>query len=234
MSKENLKEYFRHDYHARDHLKFKQMRMDLGLEGMGVYWCLIEMLYEEGGTINLCDCNAIAYDLHISEELLKKVISVYNLFEINEKSFSSKKVIERLTDRTKKSISASKSAKKKWKLFHAKAMRSQSERNAIIEENRIEENRRDNTKEVAVAPPAKSLDERKAEFYAKLVPYSGKYSKDVLRDFYDYWSESNENGKKMLCEMKKTFHIPGRLATWKKRESGFKRKTTTSNSGKLQ
>lgn len=243
MAKENLKEYFRHDYHARDHLKFKQLRMKLGLEGMGIYWCLVEMLYEEGGTIDSTHYDSIAYDLRINKELLIKVIQDYNLFECDAEKFSSKKVVKRLKERSEKSKKAAKAIKLRWNRLKAKdtnVLQTNNDRNTIIEENRIEENRIeennkiDNNNKVAFAPPAKSLDERKNEFYAKLVPFTGQYTKEMLREFFDYWAESNENGKKMLWEMKKTFHIPGRLSTWSKRQKTFHRKPITSHSGKLQ
>ena len=39
----------------------------------------------------------------------------------------------------------------------------------------------------------------------------------MIRDFYDYWSQVNEGGKKMLWEMQKAFEISKRLATWSSR-----------------
>lgn len=39
--------YFPHDYHARHDPKIKAMMNDFGVEGYGMYWCLIEILYEQ-------------------------------------------------------------------------------------------------------------------------------------------------------------------------------------------
>ena len=69
--------------------------------------------------------------------------------------------------------------------------------------------------------PKKTLEERKKEFGVKLIPYVEKYGKETLRDFFNYWSEHNEGGVKMLFEMKKTFSIPHRLATWKRNEQKY-------------
>ena len=63
----------------------------------------------------------------------------------------------------------------------------------------------------------KSLEERKKDFYESLVPYIDKYDRLMIRDFYDYWSQVNEGGKKMLWEMQKAFEISKRLATWSSR-----------------
>lgn len=49
----------------------------------------------------------------------------------------------------------------------------------------------------------------------------------MLREFYDFWSESNEGGTKMRWEIAKTrcgtFSISNRLATWKRNEGRFGR-----------
>ena len=74
---------------------------------------------------------------------------------------------------------------------------------------------------------SKPLEERKQEFYDSLRQYVGKYDREMLRDFYDYWSESNDGGTKMRWEIAKTkggtFSIGGRLATWKRNEERYGR-----------
>lgn len=55
-------------------------------------------------------------------------------------------------------------------------------------------------------------------FKEKLKPYLDKYGRGMLNDFYMYWTEHNEHGKKMRYEMQKTFDIPRRLATWKRND----------------
>lgn len=64
---------------------------------------------------------------------------------------------------------------------------------------------------------------REQEFYRSLVPYAGKYPKEMLRAFFDYWSELNRSGKKMRFEMQKTWEIPKRLATWANKEPVMKK-----------
>ena len=46
-----------------------------------------------------------------------------------------------------------------------------------------------------------------------------QYGKALIREFFDYWTEHNENGKKMRFEKEKTFEISRRLARWKKNDS---------------
>lgn len=56
--------------------------------------------------------------------------------------------------------------------------------------------------------------ERKKIFYNSLVPYVQKYGREMVREFYDYWSEANPSGKKMRFEMQKTWDLNLRLARW--------------------
>jgi hypothetical protein len=240
--KDELKEYFRHDYHARNHLKFKALRMDMGLEGMGIYWCLVEMLYEEGGSIERSHFDSIAFDLHIPVEKVKKVVEHFGLFDVNEKSFSSRKVQVRLKERAEKSKKRVKAARKRWDNDKAKndaiAFQVHYKSNAIIEENRIEQNRIEENIVVAPSAPSKTIETREGEFYNSLVPYADKYGKQIVRDFYNYWTEKNKSGKKMKFEMQRTFEIPKRLATWKKKQEEFafigSKRQLAANPNKLQ
>lgn len=66
----------------------------------------------------------------------------------------------------------------------------------------------------------KSLDDRKTEFQQKLTPFLGEYHRDLMNEFYAYWTEMNDGGMKMRFEMQKVFDVKRRLATWKKRSEG--------------
>lgn len=59
---------------------------------------------------------------------------------------------------------------------------------------------------------------RKEVFYQSLIPFVGKYPKEMIRAFFDYWSELNKSGTKMRYELEKTWELPKRLATWANRE----------------
>lgn len=73
----------------------------------------------------------------------------------------------------------------------------------------------------------KSIEERKKEFAEELREFLEKYGKDMLNDFYKYWTEHNNKGRKMRFEMSKNqpFNIGRRLVTWKrKQDEGNKNK----------
>lgn len=59
---------------------------------------------------------------------------------------------------------------------------------------------------------------RKKEFYESLVPFLDLYGKEMLRSFFDYWSEMNKSQTKMKFEQQTTWEVSLRLKTWANRE----------------
>ena len=66
--------------------------------------------------------------------------------------------------------------------------------------------------------PEQELKERKLAFGMQLKPFSGTYPRPMLAEFYDYWTEVKEGGRKMRFEKEKTFEIAKRLARWKRND----------------
>lgn len=62
---------------------------------------------------------------------------------------------------------------------------------------------------------------RKEDFYHSLFPYVGKYGKEMLRSFFDYWSEMNASQTKMRFEKQPTWELSKRLATWANNEKKY-------------
>ena len=87
-------DYFSHDYHARDHLR--DVRKDFGLEGYGLYWCIVEILHEQGGSIKETDIAPIAYDLRADEDMLKAILYNYGMFQVKKGYVYSERVIDNL------------------------------------------------------------------------------------------------------------------------------------------
>lgn len=66
-------------------------------------------------------------------------------------------------------------------------------------------------------PSVDKVEERKKrekKFYQSLVPFVGSFSKEMLRNFFEYWSEPNKSGTKMKWEMEKTWDLERRLSKW--------------------
>jgi ATP-dependent Lon protease len=69
-----------------------------------------------------------------------------------------------------------------------------------------------------------SIDKRQKDFMESLVPYVEKYGKDMVREFFNYWTEKNKPQTKMKWELQQTFEVTKRLATWASRDKNFENK----------
>jgi hypothetical protein len=118
---------------------------------------------------------------------------------------------EQLSERGQVSEKRRNAAQKRWN--DASALQVQSKSNANrIEENRIKEKKKE--EKIITASKLATIETREIEFRDKLIPYIDTYGKEMLRAFYDYWTEKNEGGKKMKFEMQRVFEIEKRLRTW--------------------
>ncbi|MCK3686163.1 hypothetical protein [Maribellus sp. YY47] len=64
----------------------------------------------------------------------------------------------------------------------------------------------------------KNIEERKRDFANSLNPFFDMYGKEMMNNFYSYWTEHGENDRKMRFEKQSSFGISRRLATWKKNQ----------------
>jgi len=77
---------------------------------------------------------------------------------------------------------------------------------------------KDITKVISQKKDLPTLQEREKSFYESLIPYVDIYGPEMVRAFYNYWTQVKPNGKKMLWEMQKVFDLKKRLVTWSSRE----------------
>lgn len=147
--------YFSHDYNARLDAKLKALIRKHGMLGYGVFWSIIEDLYNNANALRT-DYESIAFDLRVKSDVIKSIVNDFELFAINGEYFGSLSVERRLKERLEKSNKARESALNRW-LKDANALRTQSECNAIKE--RKEKKKKENRK---IIPP--SIDEFKNYF----------------------------------------------------------------------
>ena len=184
--------------------------MKLGMEGYGIFWAIIESLYNNANALRL-DCECIAFDLRVDLFKVEWLIKESGLFVIDGECFKSKSIEERLLKRGEKSKKASESAKKRWE-NHANAMQTHSDGNAI-KESKGKENKVKEIKDIE-----KELDCRKQKFAQTLNPFLERFGKDLLNAFYLYWTEPNKSKSKLRWELEKTWDLNLRLNTWASRE----------------
>ena len=70
------------------------------------------------------------------------------------------------------------------------------------------------------------INSRKLQFADTLKPYLEKYGKELLNDFYAYWTEPNKSNTKFKQELEKTWELSRRLETWAKNDKNFKQVKT--------
>lgn len=126
--------YFSHDYNARQDDKIKRLIMKHGLLGYGIYWAIVENLYNNANALRL-DCELIAYEMRTSENVIDSIINEFDLFVIDGDNFGSLSIERRLNERNEKSKKARDSANSRWEKLKndANALQTQSECNAIKE-----------------------------------------------------------------------------------------------------
>jgi hypothetical protein len=126
--------YFSHDYNSRQDEKIKRLIMKHGLLGYGIFWAIVEDLYNNANALQM-DYERIAFELRVDETIIKSIINDFKLFVFNEDTFGSLSVEKRLNQRNEKSNKARNSANKRWEKSNndANALQTQSDSNAIKE-----------------------------------------------------------------------------------------------------
>jgi hypothetical protein len=69
-----------------------------------------------------------------------------------------------------------------------------------------------------------NIEDRKLKFAHTLKPFLEIYGKDLLNEFYHYWTEPNKSNTKMKFELQQTWSLERRLTTWSKNDKNFNRK----------
>ena len=107
--------YFQHDYSARNDPKLQDVLIEHGVAGIGVFWCVIEQIYEQGGKLPFKACKSIAFALHVDCKVVESVVNDFDLFQNDGTSFWSSSVLARLTRRKEISERRKKAAETRWK-----------------------------------------------------------------------------------------------------------------------
>lgn len=126
--------YFSHDYNSRNDEKIKKLIRKHGMQGYGIFWAIVEELYNNANALHL-DYDGIAFDLRTESDIIKSVLHDFDLFVFNGDNFGSLSVQNRINNRQDKSQKARDSAYSRWNKnkIDANALQTQSDSNAIKE-----------------------------------------------------------------------------------------------------
>ncbi len=233
--------YFPHFYNARQDRKLRRVRKELGVEGYGIYFMILEVLREQSDfTYPTEDIDLLADDFGTSEQKVSTVISNYDLFEVNkELNFFSVNLIKHLQPYLEKSQRAKLAAEKRWSKHRlaidsdAKAMQMHSKCNA--DQNAI---RIDKIKEEDIIIDKKIVKETKT---AKPKKHKyGEYSNILLSDkealkLQEEWGDKEFH--RMIAILDEGIELKGyvykshalALRSWKKKEGTFQKPVKQDN-----
>ena len=106
--------YFSHDYNAANDTKVLFLRHQLGMEGYGIYWYLIEQLANAGGKLPLELIPVLAMQMHCTDVKVNGVLMNFGLFTIDSGEFWSERLQNHLELRLKLSESGKTGANNRW------------------------------------------------------------------------------------------------------------------------
>jgi len=66
-----------------------------------------------------------------------------------------------------------------------------------------------------------SLEERKEAFKESLKPFVAEYGRDLINNFWYFWSNVKDGSYKMAFEKEKTWNLAMRLNTWQQNKVKF-------------
>lgn len=92
--------YFPHDYNAANDVKCLFLRQQLGMEGYGIFWFLVEQLANSGGKLPLQIVPVLAMQMQVPEVKVTAVIKQFDLFEVDDEGlFFSNRLNSHLSER---------------------------------------------------------------------------------------------------------------------------------------
>ena len=107
--------YFKHSTTETHSLKYRKFIRKCGIEGMGIYWALVEVLIQEGGSYPSVDLDDLADYVYTTPAKLKKVIATLNDLTIENGELVSEYASEKLQEVKERSEKASRAANTRHK-----------------------------------------------------------------------------------------------------------------------
>lgn len=252
-------DYFPVDVGFFSDVKIRKISRACGSQSTSILICLLCNIYKDEGYYILWDEDlpfVIADTVGVSEGAVKEVLlkalqvgffdnTLYEKYKILTSSGIQKRFLlatyqrkettitpEYLIDCTINSINHANNSinhvnneQSKVKVKRKKKESKPKETSTSVEAKKAEQ-----AKKLAAAKAATL--KRRNSFYQSLVPYVERYGKEMIRAFFDYWSELNKSETRMKFETNQTWEVAKRLATWANREKfNGKSGNTVSASG---
>lgn len=243
-------DYFSFDVDFFSDVKIRKIARACGSQSTSILICLLCNIYKDKGYYILWDEDlpfVIADSVGVSEGAVKEVI-----LKAIQVGFFNKDIYEKYKVLTSHGIqSRFKSAVyKREEIEYIVEYLVPDVRNSISDgknqvsdtgstQSKVKVKRKKNKENSTTVEKKKTKDKdaakaatlsRKEAFYQSLIPFVGLYPKEMIRAFFDYWSEQNKSGTKMRFELEKTWELSRRLKTWEKKEYQYGNRNHTITS----
>nr|CAJ1853370.1 replication initiation protein [uncultured phage] len=245
-------DYFPMDVGFFSDVKIRKISRACGSQSTSILICLLCNIYKDEGYYILWDEDlpfVIADTVGVSEGAVKEVLikalqvgffdnTLYEKYKILTSSGIQKRFLlatyqrkettiipEYLIDCTNNSINHANNSINNSDNEQSKVKVKRNKKESKETSTNVEEKKAEQAKKLAAAKAATL--KRRDVFYQSLIPYVERYGKEMIRAFFDYWSELNKSETKMKFETNQTWEVAKRLATWANREK-FNGKSSNS------
>lgn len=219
MAKETY--YFSHDANARNDEKILMLRAEHGMEGYGIYWALLEMMFESSDTkLSHSKVKGIAVSYNTAITLLEDVINTAiseQLFVSDGEKFWSESLIRRKGKfqdlKKKKSEAGKKGMEKRWGKQQKDNTDITPDNTVITKDNKVKESKGKESKTNnysaefdkfwSVYPKKVDKQEAYKKFKTKLKSYSLEEILTGTQGYVDYLKK--EGTDKQFIKHAKTF-----------------------------
>lgn len=182
--------YFPHFCNARHDRKLKRVQKELGIEGYGIYFMLLEILREQTDLrYPLSEIDLLADEFGTSEQKVRVVICNYDLFQVDEnQNFFSFKMIIYLQPYFEKSERAREAANKRWNNANAytNAIEMQSVSNASkVKKTKLKETKVNEIKEskIKLREYVFMFQSELDKLYSEFLEHEVNWMLDKLNDY---------------------------------------------------
>ena len=174
--------YFSHDSNAKDDPKCVMLIEQLGLEGYGIFWVLIETLREQPTyKYPMVLLPALARRFNTTADKMKAVVCGYGLFEVDEKEFFSLSLMERMKRLDAKREQAREAVNRRWE--KQKSLPSPKEDLCVSNTDVLREYNVSNTSKVKESKVNKSKVKESKNIYCEAVKLTEKQYKELIASF---------------------------------------------------
>lgn len=245
-------DYFPMDVGFFSDVKIRKISRACGSQSTSILICLLCNIYKDEGYYILWDEDlpfVIADTVGVSEGAVKEVLikalqvgffdnTLYEKYKILTSSGIQKRFLlatyqrkettiipEYLIDCTNNSINHANNSINNSDNEQSKVKVKRNKKESKETSTNVETKKAEQAKKLAAAKAATL--KRRDVFYQSLIPYVERYGKEMIRAFFDYWSELNKSETKMKFETNQTWEVAKRLATWANREK-FNGKSSNS------